>query len=179
MSVQIEQNIYKQLSNLIINEKLCKVEGSKIEESIMSSYSGLDRQRSFILSADNRKEMQKSMSVNGGMLGRSLNRPSSMYRCHEIEGTASRVIQLYDESNEYVLSILEMKEDKYEVIHDKTSGYINVSKFSEQLDVSFKTWRKDMGGDACIEWIKSEYTIEDKSKSTIPVAYRVNEDENK
>ena len=58
MSVQIEQNIYKQLSNLIINEKLCKVEGSKIEESIMSSYSGLDRQRSFILSADNRKEMQ-------------------------------------------------------------------------------------------------------------------------
>lgn len=176
MSIQIEQNIYKHMSKLITNDKLCKVSESEILDNIIASYQGIDCEKSYILTADVRKEMQKSMLMNGGVLSRALNKPSSMYRCHEIGGT-SRVVQLYDESNEYVISVFEFKEDKFEVIHDKTSGYINISKFSEQFDVSFKTWRNDFGGNECIRWIDSQYTIEDKNKTTIPAAYRVNEEQ--
>lgn len=134
----------------------------------------------YLLTKEVNESICKEMNINKSMLNRTLKRNMSSIQCYNLDNKQLHAVRMLDLENTYISKYFNYDNREIEIVYDNKSGYINVTQFSSQFEVTFRMWRREFNGNDALKWLNKKFTVNSrKTKNTneeeedIGIAYRV------
>lgn len=176
MSV-IEVKFYTAMKKMIEDNFIQKINEASdiIKQKVETNLNLDDLNGHYLITPEVRSRLVEELHTSKAAIGRLLNRASSLYQSFDINHNRLRTFKLLPIDNKYINIKFNFEDKNYDLIYDKSTGYINISKFSSQFTVPFKLWRKEFNGNEAIKWLSDKYRIQTEESPSIGVIYEIEE----
>lgn len=182
MNPEIECKIYKIMTKLVSEGKLAHVPVEvdienrpkkvvsaemRIVNAVNKKLKNNEHQYFYLITTEISSYICKELNISKLVLSRALRQNSYAFHSHDLKYKKLYAIRLLDLDNDYISTCLTFEDRNIELIYDRVSGYVNVTRFSSQFESAFSVWRREFNGNEAIKWLNEKYNVKSRMTSVV------------